>query len=195
MVKLNLGGGSGWKVKGWTNLERKLGYNLEKLYLKKFSDNSVSLIFFSHCLEHLSWSSVPIILSDCYRVLKPNGLMRVVVPDVDIYYRLLRDNNKNYLIEGNPHFYSNKKFRNRNLLEDVKEMMGYFGDHKSFFNYSILYIMLRIAGFRKIEKKSFSDSNCEEMRKEAILNDKGMPISGFDNKFTKNISLYVECIK
>lgn len=195
MVKLNLGGGRDWEEKGWRNLDKSHGYDLNVELLKEFKSNSVSLIFFSHCLEHLEWENVPLILADCYRVLEPSGVMRVVVPDVDIFYNLLKFNNKKFLVRHNPHFYSRDKNLNRPLIEDVKEMMGYFGEHRSFFTYSILYIMLKVAGFDTIWKLDFLHSKVDELQKEAILNEKGMPISGFDNKMTAAISLYVECMK
>lgn len=43
---------------------------------------SVDVIYHSHFLEHLPKSSVPSFLKECFRVLKPRGIMRIVVPDL-----------------------------------------------------------------------------------------------------------------
>jgi predicted SAM-dependent methyltransferase len=47
------------------------------------SDNSVSLIYCSHTLEHLEEKYALKFLSECYRVLKVSGVMRIVVPSTD----------------------------------------------------------------------------------------------------------------
>ncbi len=49
--------------------------------LKTFKNNSVDLIYISHCLEHFSYLKLPGILKEYYRVLKPNGILRISVPN------------------------------------------------------------------------------------------------------------------
>lgn len=45
-------------------------------------DNSVDAVYSSHCLEHLEFYDVPKCLKEWYRVLKPNGEIRILVPDI-----------------------------------------------------------------------------------------------------------------
>jgi predicted SAM-dependent methyltransferase len=45
------------------------------------SDESVSLIYASHVLEHFSRIEVPLVLREWYRVLAPDGVLRLSVPD------------------------------------------------------------------------------------------------------------------
>lgn len=63
-----------------------------------FDDNSVDVVYHSHVLEHIPKAEVPEFLQECYRVLKPGGIMRVVVPDLEQiirqYIRLLEQNLK-----------------------------------------------------------------------------------------------------
>jgi glycosyltransferase involved in cell wall biosynthesis/predicted SAM-dependent methyltransferase len=40
-------------------------------------------VYHSHLLEHFSKEYAPAFLKDCHRVLKPNGIIRVVVPDLE----------------------------------------------------------------------------------------------------------------
>ena len=47
-----------------------------------FPDNSVSAIYASHVLEHLYRNQAMALLSECKRVLKPGGVLRLVVPDL-----------------------------------------------------------------------------------------------------------------
>lgn len=45
--------------------------------------NSCDLIFFSHALEHLSYSEASIALSNIFVFLKPGGTLRIIVPDLE----------------------------------------------------------------------------------------------------------------
>lgn len=48
-----------------------------------FDDNTFDVVYHSHFLEHLDRDSALPFLKECYRVLKPNGIIRVVVPDLE----------------------------------------------------------------------------------------------------------------
>jgi ubiquinone/menaquinone biosynthesis C-methylase UbiE len=39
-------------------------------------------VYSSHCFEHLTKSQVKELLSECYRVLKKNGILRIIVPNM-----------------------------------------------------------------------------------------------------------------
>ena len=47
-----------------------------------FPEASFDLVYHSHFLEHLPKALAPAFLQECSRVLKPRGLLRVVVPDI-----------------------------------------------------------------------------------------------------------------
>lgn len=46
-----------------------------------FDDNTVDLIYSSHTLEYFDRQEVLNVLKEWYRVLKPNGVLRLAVPD------------------------------------------------------------------------------------------------------------------
>jgi len=48
-----------------------------------YGDNSVTAIFSSHVFEHLFMDEVEKLIGECHRVLKPGGVCRVVVPDLE----------------------------------------------------------------------------------------------------------------
>lgn len=48
-----------------------------------FSDNMFEVVYHSHLLEHFPRRYAPIFMQECYRVLKPEGIIRVVVPDLE----------------------------------------------------------------------------------------------------------------
>jgi len=53
-----------------------------------FESNSCDVVYHSHLLEHFAKSYAQIFLNNCYRVLKPDGIIRVVVPDLETIARL-----------------------------------------------------------------------------------------------------------
>ena len=53
-----------------------------------FADSEVEYVYTSHMLEHLPRDKAHFVLRECYRVLKVDGVLRIVVPDL----RLLVDN-------------------------------------------------------------------------------------------------------
>src|SRR4051812_26848798 len=48
-------------------------------------DGSMQGVFSEHCLEHLSLDTTDQVLKECYRMLKPGGAVRIVVPDGELY--------------------------------------------------------------------------------------------------------------
>ena len=56
-----------------------------------FADVEFGAVYHAHLLEHLPRDRVPAFLRDCFRVLKPGGVLRVVVPDLEQIARLYLD--------------------------------------------------------------------------------------------------------
>jgi predicted SAM-dependent methyltransferase len=48
-----------------------------------FPDASFDVVYHSHLLEHFPKSKAEPFLRDCYRILRPNGILRVAVPDLE----------------------------------------------------------------------------------------------------------------
>lgn len=48
-----------------------------------FKSSSVEVVYHSHLLEHLKKQQAKVFLSECYRVLIPNGIIRIAVPDLE----------------------------------------------------------------------------------------------------------------
>ena len=109
-MKLNLGCGS-QVVEGWVNVDFALGARLAKVpsmqwanrtfhltslewdkrivihdSTKRFPwpDTSADVVYSSHTLEHFSKEEGRAFLGECHRVLKQNGVLRLVVPDLRV---------------------------------------------------------------------------------------------------------------
>ncbi len=48
-----------------------------------FPEASFDVVYHSHILEHFSKPQAPLFLKDCYRVLRPQGVIRIAVPDLE----------------------------------------------------------------------------------------------------------------
>lgn len=107
-MKLNLGCGSqvpdGWinvdyalgarfsKIPLFAAINRKLGlFNLdwnEEIYLHDlttifpWADSTIDVVYSSHTLEHFTREEGHNFLAECHRVLRENGIIRIVVPDL-----------------------------------------------------------------------------------------------------------------
>lgn len=93
MKCLNIGCGSNFHAL-WTNLDISSVYPGVQTYdIRKglpFADLSFDVCYSSHLIEHLNQDDAKKLLAECHRVLKPRGIVRLVVPD-------LQEIAKNYL--------------------------------------------------------------------------------------------------
>lgn len=88
--KLNLGCGERFRP-DWINVDHRarppyvIGHDLLKPL--PFPDNHFDFVYSSHVLEHFSQSDGARLLVEQYRVLKPGGTVRCVVPDLELLAR------------------------------------------------------------------------------------------------------------
>jgi predicted SAM-dependent methyltransferase len=54
-----------------------------------FKDGVFDFIYSEHMIEHVPWSEGMKMLRECFRVLKPGGIIRIATPDLDFLLRLL----------------------------------------------------------------------------------------------------------
>ena len=93
--RLNLGCGTQIHPE-WTNVDIMprdpgvINHDLNKRL--PFEDESFEVVYHSHVLEHLTKEQGKAFVGECYRVLKPGGILRVVVPDLETIARLYLEN-------------------------------------------------------------------------------------------------------
>jgi predicted SAM-dependent methyltransferase len=83
---LNLGCGDRYHP-DWTNVdivstgESVIAHDLTQGI--PFPDASFDVVYHSHVIEHIPKTEAESFLKECYRVLRPQGVLRVVVPDLE----------------------------------------------------------------------------------------------------------------
>jgi SAM-dependent methyltransferase len=91
MKCLNLGCGERFHP-DWVNLDlHPANPSVQECDLQKdlpFPDGSFDVVYHSHVLEHFSKDGGLEFLKRCYRVLRPNGVIRIAVPDLEQIARL-----------------------------------------------------------------------------------------------------------
>lgn len=65
-----------------------------------FPDESADVVYHSHVLEHIDREAVPGFLAEIHRVLKPGGVHRIVVPDLEAQARSYLDTLEKALSNG-----------------------------------------------------------------------------------------------
>ena len=86
MKYLNVGCGERFR-RDWTNVDFRSRHAAVQAHdITKglpFEAHSFDVVYHSHLLEHLRREQVAPFLADCHRVLRPGGVVRVVVPDLE----------------------------------------------------------------------------------------------------------------
>src|SRR4051812_40618920 len=93
--KLQIGCGGNY-LEGWFNTDlspnaHRTGLNATRRF--PFADNTFDYILSEHMIEHVPYDMGRVILSECHRVLKPGGTLRIVTPDLKFLIGLYQNDN------------------------------------------------------------------------------------------------------
>ena len=86
VVRLNIGCGSRFH-NSWLNIDQYgdnsqiFSWNI--LDGQPFPDDSIDVVYSAHVLEHFDRVGASLFLSEIYRILKPKGILRIVVPNLE----------------------------------------------------------------------------------------------------------------
>ena len=141
-------------------------------------DESCDIVFCSHVFEHIPHTRLPIVLSEINRVLRPDGILRLLTPDLAVVAKAYVDKDAD--------FFRHAKEEDESLRTDLGfggMMMNFIVSpgqdtalldrniqtfiagyaHLYSYDYSMLAIMLEKLGYspRQVE---FNDSEVPEMR-------------------------------
>lgn len=127
-----------------------------------FESASIKGIFSEHCLEHFPLPTAAGILRECRRILMPGGILRIVVPDgqlyLDTYHHQMAGDEKALFpyqaIESFEGLYSPILSVNRIFYQDRESPQG----HCFIYDFQFLAKLLRYCGFDSVKRRAFQDS-------------------------------------
>jgi predicted SAM-dependent methyltransferase len=183
-LSVNVGAGP-FGSPDWVNIDmfNYKGVNLVYDCRKKlpFRDTTVDRIRCEHVFEHLDRKDeAPEFLSECYRCLRTGGILRIVVPDLELFVRAY--------VSGDRQQWQAIGFDLDHLpwgLETPMDILNHTfrqnGEHKYGYDFETLRITAAAAGFSKITKLSWGSSEDPKLRG--------------DLENHRPYSLYVDCLK
>ena len=124
-----------------------------------FPDGKLKGIFTEHCLEHFPIAKAFYLLKECRRILRPGGILRIVVPDAGMYLERYYERSRKKSAELFPFeakeffegFYTPILSVNRIYYQDREQAFG----HRTMFDFALMEKLLRKAGFEKVEQKKY----------------------------------------
>lgn len=162
-------------------------------------DDSVDAIYASHTFEHISIYRILKVMSECHRVLRKNGILRVIVPDPQISIRHYVENNHDFEL------FARRKARAKEhrdmdltLFECLKgdfispnhqpELLGEKLAHQNAWDFESMQADLKRAGFEEtnITRRGFQEIGSDDFAFEGTYPSEA-------NEFER--SLYVEARK
>lgn len=147
-------------LRDYSRAQRRLRFGDARRPLP-FRSGSVSAVYSSHFLEHIRREEAAAFLRECHRVLRPGGILRVVVPDLRRLARL-------YLEGGNGRRLSADEFVASTLLREerrpglARRLLGSFSDradHLWMYDGDSLVALAREAGFGDARERAFRESD------------------------------------
>ncbi len=120
-------------------------------------DGACDAVYCSHVLEHLSLLDLRTALAEIRRILKPGGIFRAVVPDLEYLARhYLESTSSTRAIEFMGTSRLGQLRRSRSLPAFVREWLGNSG-HRWMWDYPGLADELAEAGFKNIRRATMGD--------------------------------------
>lgn len=186
ILKLNIGSFTVMNPNDWINIDMlnlsdyaiQNGYKFQQLDIRKgvpYQNDSVDIISASHFLEHLDRAEGKRFLRDAFRTLKPNGIIRLTVPDAKIICQ-------DYL-SGNINRHASHNEGVKKAEDDTESLFHLLiAGHQTLYDLNSLSKLLKDTGFIDIEKKEYGKSKSKIVENE-------------NKDVFPEVSLYIEAIK
>jgi SAM-dependent methyltransferase len=125
------------------------------------ADGSADGVYASHILEHLSRGSMHVALQNTYRMLRPNGIFRLIVPDLEARARRYLADLEAMRLDANDRFlrssYLGVEADSKGLDSLASAMFGR-STHLWMWDYPSIEAALKTAGFTSIRRCDMGDS-------------------------------------
>jgi len=155
-MKLHLGCGEK-HFTGWINVDVISSADVVHDLTKPlpFESNSIEYIFNEHFIEHLTYDQGKKFLEECYRVLIPNGILRISTPNLDWVVTCY--------IENRLSEWQNVGWRPKTKCQLMNEGLRLWG-HQYVYNDDELKTLLKIVGFNQVISENYRQSNFDVLK-------------------------------
>ena len=96
---INLGSGSGWQLSHWQEMDQIGGRHLDAETILPFDDSSIRWVYSSYFFEHIDDNTADNLIAESYRILKPGGILRIIVPDFELFIQKYLENDEKWYRE------------------------------------------------------------------------------------------------
>lgn len=135
--------------------------------LPGIAENSCDGVYCCHVLEHLSYEDCITAIRNTYRILKPGGIFRCVLPDLECAAWKYIDNLRCNDPEANVKFMEETLLGRQQRVRGIRQLIQTaFGnkEHQYMWDHVSLTHQLQQAGFRQVRRCAFNDA-ADEMFK------------------------------
>lgn len=119
-----------------------------------FRDSTIDFVFSSHFVEHLSRTQAATLLKECHRVLRPGGVVRISVPDLEYAWDLYRRGEAERMLHD--YFFTDSNTS--------------FSHHRYAYNFELMKKALSEAGFDRIERCEYRRGRTPDLE---VLDNRG----------------------
>ncbi len=160
--RLHVGCGSR-RFPGWINLDMnpKGDLTLDLREGLPFSEGSVDLVYTEHAMEHFyREDDAPFLLQECLRTLRPGGVIRITVPDAEMFIRyymgaLPEDVATQLALE-------HRRFSGTRM-DVVNSAFRWKHQHLYMYDEETMRRLLEEVGYADIERRAFRESAVDEL--------------------------------
>lgn len=141
----------------------------------RFPAESADGIFTEHCLEHITFEACQKVLREFRRLLRPGGILRVVIPDAELFLSLYMQTRQGRLAE-----FPFQEVHGR--ATPMMHVNRIFRDHGHLFAYDFetLKYQMEKAGFKQVARRDFRQGTDNTLL--------------IDSEYRRPESLYIEAI-
>ena len=121
-----------------------------------FPDRHISGIFTEHMIEHVPFDAALNLLKECRRILRPGGVLRIVVPDGELY---LAEYAKHHAGQKCEIPYAENDQDRFSFVTPMISVNRIFRSHGHLFmwDFETFNTALHMAGFTNVDRRSFGE--------------------------------------